>query len=232
IEIVDRERPDLVNQFIRLRRDGRMPAASQPKKAPEVPAEEIHKRRLEKLERETYQKAFAAGEKAGLEMGEQRMRIMLEEAQQFLMQLQDIPNQVMTEVFSYSEELLVETAILLVRELLGHELTVNPEGIVHRVRQVLHQVAGRTHLVLHLSPRDAKILSEMPEFPHLTIEADPEISDGSVRLETDFGGVENRLDLQLQSMETMIRDYLRGRLEMIESQGVGEESAQDGEVEG
>lgn len=215
VEMVDRERPAFVNQFVRVRRDGNLPVREQPKKAPEIPSEEIQRRRLEKLERETYQKAFAAGEKAGLEMGEQRMRLMLEETQVFLEQLQALPNQLMTEIHVRSEALLVETAIMLVRELLGHELTVNPQGIVDRVHRVLQQAAGRSNLVLFLSHADAEVMAGLPEFPHLTLKADPTMPRGSVRLETDFGGVENRLDDQLKAMEAMLRDYLQGRLEEI-----------------
>ncbi|MBF0161203.1 MAG: hypothetical protein HQL88_02850 [Magnetococcales bacterium] len=199
--------------FVRFLPDGRLPALQGAAKEPEISPEELHQRRLETIERETYQKAFAAGEEAGLALGEQAMEQeiarLLPQFESVLHQLDALPRR----VFASAERFLVETAILLTRELLAHELTVNPEGIVHRVRRLLDQAAGRRDIVLYLAPDSAAILQNVGGFEKLRIEADAAIAPGSVRMESDFGGIEENLERQLADVEAGLRSYLQDRLQ-------------------
>ncbi|MBF0096064.1 MAG: hypothetical protein HQM04_05410 [Magnetococcales bacterium] len=199
-------------KFIHYLPDGALPREEKEKKPPELTLEEIHHRRLEAIERETYQKAFAAGEEAGLALGEQAMERemgrLLPQFEAVLRQLDGLPKR----IFASAERFLVETSILLVRELVAHELSVNPEELLHRVQRLLNQAAGRRDIVIYVAPDSAALLQQLPGFEKLRIEADGSVGPGSVRMSSDFGGMEDDLERQLADMEAGIRSYLVDRL--------------------
>ncbi|MBF0308862.1 MAG: hypothetical protein HQL56_04975 [Magnetococcales bacterium] len=205
--------------FVPLRSDGSRPVPEPEPEIPDIPEEEIRQRRMEKLERETYLRVFAAAEKAGMEMGEQLMRqrmdAVLPRMESILRELEKLPGRVMVS----AERFLVETLITLVQELLGHELSVNRQGLQARVRRLLKQVDEANRIVIRVAPEDVDLLAGLPEFATLRIERANNVPPGSVRLESDFGGVEDRLDLQLQTVSDGLRSYLRERLERLDEAG-------------
>ena len=212
-DLVGDDRRNQGEMFVRFLPGGRLPERPEEREPPEISEEELHQRRLETIERETYQKAFAAGEEAGLALGEQTMEHemarLLPQFESVLRQLDALPKR----VFASAERFLVETAIMMTRELLAHELTINPEEIAHRVRRLLEQSAGRRDIVIHLAPDNAALLQNSGEFESLRIEEDPYMALGSVRMESDFGGIEDNLERQLAEMEAGLRDYLQDRLQ-------------------
>ncbi len=199
--------------FLALDADGRLPEPEPVEEEPEISREELERQQREALEKEVYQKVFAAAEKAGLELGQQKaereLNRLMPQLESALRRLDALPER----VFAASERFLIETAILLTRELLRHELTVQPEGIAERVRHILKNATGRQEVVIHLSPGHAEIMGRLNGFHNLRIEADPKVAPGSVHMESDFGGVEDHLERRLQEVENGLRDYLQERLE-------------------
>ena len=205
---------NLDHTFQRTQRSGGQESKKEkPPEEPVISLEEEHKRRLEAIEQETYQKTFAAAEKAGLALGEEKKAMeiaqILPQFESVLRQLDGLPQR----IFAGVEQFLVETSITLTRELLAHELTVNPQGIVDRVKRILEQSIGRHDIVIHVSPGNAELLRRLGEFDHMSIAADPAVAPGSVRVESDFGGMEDNLEQQLAEMESGIRLYLQDRLD-------------------
>ncbi|MBF0370420.1 MAG: hypothetical protein HQL52_13285 [Magnetococcales bacterium] len=211
-ELVAREAPKR-SGFLPYQADGKLHRPAPPKKPPAIPPEVLEKKRLEKLEKEVYQKAFAAGEKAGLALGEQKMQqemdLLLPQLQSILDELETLPGR----VFAASERFMVETAIVLVRELVAHELSLEPERINARIQRLLTQVANRREVVVHLAPHLAELMGNLNGFENLRFEANPTVPPGSVRVESDFGGVEDNLGSRLQEMESGMRAALVDRLE-------------------
>ncbi|MBF0177614.1 MAG: hypothetical protein HQL63_12325 [Magnetococcales bacterium] len=208
-------------KFTRVAPDGRVPRhqekveeESPKEEALEVviPPEEVSLRRQENVERETFRKVFSAAEKAGLEMGRQQMEqelsLVLPRLENLLRGLEVLP----ARLYAEAEQLIVETAILLVREILGYELHVDPEGLVRRIGKALQHLDGQKEMTLCVAPEDAIYLERVPSFKKLQIKADESISPGSFRLESSVGGVEHDLKLQLQEIETALRSHLRERL--------------------
>ncbi|MBF0447752.1 MAG: hypothetical protein HQL67_06080 [Magnetococcales bacterium] len=201
------------DHFIRFMPDGSLPVIKKMVEVIEVSAEEIHQRKLEKIEREVYQKAFEEGEKTGLEIGQEKMEQeinrLIPQLESLIRELDDLPHR----VFVASEHFLVETLLSFNRALLSHELSVNPEGIAQRVRQILDRSMGRKNIVIRVSPGNAEILKRMKSFDKIDIEGDESIAPGSVMMESDFGGMENNLERRLREVETAFRKQLQERLD-------------------
>ncbi|MBF0183510.1 MAG: hypothetical protein HQM06_03845 [Magnetococcales bacterium] len=212
--------------FVPLLPNGRVPELDKGDKPPELSVDELHLRRLETIERETYQKAFAAGEEAGLALGEQTMERemarLLPQFESVLRQLDGLPKR----VFASAESFLVETAIMLTRELVAHELSINPQEISHRVNRLLEQAAGRRDMVIYVAPDSAALLQQIPGLAKLRIEGDATVGLGSVRLVSDFGGMEDNLERQLADMEAGLRSFLQDRLQSSGNEDLAAASAQ------
>ena len=203
------------HRFVRFLPNGQLPKPKEVPKEPVISQEELQQRRLDKIEQETFKRAFADGEKAGLALAEETMAReigrVLPQFEAVLRKLDGLPKR----VFASTERFLVETSISLVRELLAHELTVNPQGIASRIQRILDQAAGRKDIVIYVSPGNAELLQRLGTFDNLRIEADPGIAPGSVRMDSDFGGMDDNLERQLASMESGLRGYLLERLESM-----------------
>ncbi|MBF0621074.1 MAG: hypothetical protein HQL54_04030 [Magnetococcales bacterium] len=183
------------------------------KKEPEqdVSDDEMHKRRLEQIERQVYQKVFKEAEQAGLEAGmhkmEQTINTLLPRLDQMTRQLDRLPRR----IFELSEQFMVEMAITLVKELLQHELTVNTDSLVARVNTLLNEAEDRDEIVLHVPPEEAEVLARLPNFQKLKIVAEQAMEPGTVRLQTDFGGVEENIASQLVAVEEGLRAFFTER---------------------
>jgi flagellar biosynthesis/type III secretory pathway protein FliH len=209
----DNEAKGSGDHFVRFRPDGSLSVVKKPVEVPQVDNQEIQQRRLEKIEREIYQKAFAEGEKTGLEVGQEKMEQeihrLIPQLESVLRELDNLPSR----VFAASEHFLVESLLSFSRELLAHELTINPEGIAERVNRIMEKSIGRKDIVIRVSPGNAEILRHMEAFEKIEIKADNAVNPGSVVMESDFGGIEDNLDERLRDMEMALRQQLQERLD-------------------
>ncbi|MEO5346308.1 MAG: flagellar assembly protein FliH [Magnetococcus sp. YQC-9] len=228
--LLDAPRAIKGEHFLRLRPDGGVPVVVPPRKEPEISAEELHARRMEQMEREIYQRVFAAAEAAGLKAGEERME---REIHAMLPRLEGVVanlEQLHARILAGAERYLVETTLVLVRELIATELTIHPELVAERVKRILSRAVGRKGIVIHVSPGNARILERIRAFGNLRIEADPGLSSGAVHLESDFGGLEDNLEIQLKEVELAMREYLQERLEALDVPDIAERARASAEI--
>jgi flagellar biosynthesis/type III secretory pathway protein FliH len=221
------------DQFVRFMPDGSLSIFKKEKveEVPQIDVEEVNKRRLEQLEREVYQKAFAEGEKTGIEIGQEKMEQeinrLIPQLESVLRELDNLPHR----VFMASENFLVESLISFNRELLAHELTINPEGIADRVNRILENCIGRKDIAIRVSPSNAQILERIEHFEKLKIVSDPSIASGSVLMESDFGGMEDNLEARLREVETALRQQLQERLDQSGINDIADAAHQKAEDE-
>ncbi|MBF0425523.1 MAG: hypothetical protein HQL66_06865 [Magnetococcales bacterium] len=207
-------------KFIRVMPNGQIPKRPvveeevvEEVEEPAISPEEVFQRRQENVERETFRRVFSEAEKAGLAMGrqqiEQELSQVLPRLESLLRGLEELPARLYIE----SESLLVETAIALVREILGYELQIDPHGLARRVTKALVSLDGQKEITLAVNPLEALFLQRLPEFKHLRIRGDDGVGPGSFRMESRSGGVEHNLQAQLRAVEEALRSHLRERLE-------------------
>nr|CRH07864.1 putative flagellar export apparatus component FliH [Candidatus Magnetococcus massalia] len=210
---VDMEAPPLKDEFIGYMPNGHLPSLEVEEPPAIIEEEEVEQRRQEQLERELYQKVFAAAEQAGMEAG---LRKMEEEISSRLPRLEGIMRDLdglPQRVFAASEQYMVETCITLLEELLAHELTVNKESLKARVHRLLKEVSTRDRSAVHVSPHDAELLQSLPEFNGLEIIGDPMVPEGTARLESTFGGIEDDISDRMTHIQEGIRSFLHERQE-------------------
>lgn len=102
-----------------------------------------------------------------------------------------------------------ELAVEIVRQLLRVEIPKGTYDLEAIVREVIAQGdAGYGKHVLHLHPQDAERLADAPFRAGTTVEADPDVRLGDVRLETPQGVLVRQLDTCLRE----IRERLIGEV--------------------
>ncbi|MEG3638743.1 FliH/SctL family protein [Magnetococcus sp. PR-3] len=211
--LLNQEPDPLKGEFIGYLPNGRLPSLEVEEPEPIIEEEEAELRREEELERELYQRVFAAAEQAGMEAGlrkmEEEMAARVPRLEGIIRDLDGLPQR----VFAASEQFMVESCMVLLRELLAHELNVNVDSLKARIHRLMKEVSTRDRMGIHLNPKDVELLGNSASFDGLEIVGDPMVPQGTARLESNFGGIEDDVTDRLAHMEQGIRAFLEERQE-------------------
>jgi flagellar assembly protein FliH len=134
-------------------------------------------RSADHIEREAYEKAFAAGEKAGFEMGEQKAQVLIDKVEALINELATLKQKITREV----EPQCVELAVSMARKIIIKELTVKPEEIVRMVKEALLKLERTGQITIKVNPALYDFFTRhKPDIinihPDIVIDADPSVS--------------------------------------------------------
>lgn len=123
------------------------------------------------------------------------------------------------EVLACMESEIVELVTGVAETVIGNELSTNPEGILHLVRQALEKCSNKNNLLLRLSPEDMEyavanrdmINAMVPGLGDMEIKQDLSLEKGSCIVDTPFGSVDAGSQTRLHKIEEAFRDILEGR---------------------
>jgi len=102
----------------------------------------------EEVERVAYEKGFAAGERAGMEMGEQRVTVLLERIERIIAEMESFSEMMQKEIEPQVIELSREIAERIVME----ELSLRPEVMVNIVKEAMRKLERTGPLTIKLNP--------------------------------------------------------------------------------
>ncbi|MDX8401450.1 MAG: FliH/SctL family protein [Mariprofundaceae bacterium] len=184
----------------------------------EAPAEQDRMRQLEAMlqemqgraeiiEKEAWEKAYAAGEKAGMELGRRR-------AEQLLTDIEALRDALEREVARLREQgadAIVEIAVMLAQRLIGHALAAHPAWLAELAGQAIERLAPEERLVLRAPPDATAALRTMLDEARLArIVPDTSLPPGQCRIEgeerTAILAPENALRDLGEALKRMARD--------------------------
>jgi len=106
-----------------------------------------------------------------------------------------------------------DLAFAVAARVLRREAAADPAAVVPQVRELLQRAAAADSLTLRLSSRDHALLTSHPELlpeanglTGLRLRADSSVADGGCLLETEAGGLDARLETQLEILQTAVRE--------------------------
>jgi len=149
------------------------------------------------------------GYQAGLQMVEELVGKRLATALPALKRVTDDIRNAKQAWLTHWEASAVRVAAAIAERLIRGELSQRPEITLTLVREALELAAGSSRLRIHLNPADREAIGEQAEMligelATLTtaeLVADPEITPGGCRVETNFGIIDQQFESQLARIE-------------------------------
>jgi flagellar biosynthesis/type III secretory pathway protein FliH len=108
----------------------------------------------------------------------------------------------------------VSLAVLLAERLVGRALELEPRHVVALARQALAEARGARKATIDASPFDAEVLlghlGDVGFEGAVVVRTDPAMTRGSLRISTNLGALDARLQPQLERLAAALREALEG----------------------
>jgi len=181
----------------------------QPEPEPENSLEE----QLHTMEREAYTRGFEAGERAGIELGQQKIRPLLRQLSSILEELKQFKER----YYADKERELVELVIAIAKKIIHTELSLNQNIVAQVVRAAVKAINKAESIVIKVNPDDLdyvlqlkpELLSSLREENGVSIEADPHIGKGGCLIQSNHGEVDARIEEGMRVIESIMRDMVK-----------------------
>jgi len=102
----------------------------------------------EEVERVAYEKGFAAGERAGMEMGEQKVTVLLERIERIIAEMETYSEIMQKEI----EPQVIEFSREIAERIVMEELSLRPEVMVNIVKEAMRKLERTGPLTIKLNP--------------------------------------------------------------------------------
>lgn len=155
-------------------------------------------RELAALEQQAREEGYAAGRAEGLAAAQQQVRQRMAE----LDALYDAAARPLQVLDEQTGQELARLAMVVAQRVIAHELQLSPALVVRAVRQAATALPAATReLRVHLHPADLALLRESGAVEgHWQLLADPSLSRGDCRLESERSRLDARVETRLAAM--------------------------------
>jgi len=161
--------------------------------------------RIDRIEKEAYEKAFRLGEKAGEERGERMFR----SAVQTFIEAADHLKSMEQEFYQRVEGEILDLVLATTRKVVEREVDSQKDIILHVLREAIAKSIDREKIRVRINPSDfdfvqskkRDILKGIDGIKHLVIEKDEAISRGGAVVESEFGTIDARIERRLEEVE-------------------------------
>ncbi len=158
---------------------------------------------LAQLEKTAYENGFIHGEKAGLEIAEQKMEAVMRRYSDSILELEKLR----TFLHAQVEREVVKLSIEVAKKIVYREVQIDNEIIQTLVRVALSHVAEKSAVTVHLNPVDYNYLiaqrSELSQIEgrDISLQADKSIERGGCLIQTDCGDIDARIEEKFREVE-------------------------------
>jgi len=161
------------------------------------------------LEKEAYEKGFAQGEKAGMELGEKRFDSIVKSFSEVL----EFVERVKEECYQKNEQDMIELVLAIVRKIIQKEVSDDGSIIPRMVTSALKYVRSQEGIKVKLNPSDlefasqyrGEMIKEMGGMKNITFESDEGIVRGDAVIESSRGIIDAGIGKHLQEVEKALR---------------------------
>lgn len=156
---------------------------------------------LDFIERDAYEKGYASGEKAGLEMGTEKAALLLHRVEDLLTALGTLKETLVRE----AEPQLVQLAVAIAKKIIMRELKTRPEDIIAMTKEALMKIERSGQITIKINPALYDFFQKhKPELlgihPEIVFDVDPSISPYGSVVVGSFEDVVVELDEQLKNL--------------------------------
>ncbi len=174
----------------------------------------------EQLKKQAYDEGHQSGYQDGLSQGNQsaltEMRQAIDKSAEKAEHMLALAQQEAQEMILAAERKIIDISLAVARKVLAREMEENPVIILPIVKAALEKVRNQEEVTLRVNPEDFEIVLHAKRDLQillggdrsLTINADHSICSGGCMIDTAYGTVDARLDIQFESLKKALQDVL------------------------
>ena len=166
---------------------------------------------LSQLEKTAYENGFLQGEKAGMEIAEQKIEAVMRRYAEAILEV----SKLRSSLFAQAEREVVKLAVEVAKKIIHREIQADPDIIQTLVRVALSHVAEKSAVTVHLSPVDYSYLLEQraelaqTEGRDISLLADKSIERGGCLIQTECGDIDARIEEKFREVEHAFFEELK-----------------------
>ncbi len=162
------------------------------------------------LEKAAYENGFLQGEKAGMEIAEQKAEVVMGRYAESILELSKFKSSLYAQV----EREVVKLAVAVAKKIIHREIQADPDIIQTLVRVALSHVAEKSAVTVHLNPVDYNYLLErraelsQSEGRDISLLADKSVERGGCLIQTECGDIDARIEEKFREVgHAFFEDY-------------------------
>ncbi len=168
--------------------------------------------RSQAVERESYEKGFAAGEKAGFELGRQKAEGLFQKIGAMVDELSNLKET----AFKDLEGEILELTLALAEKIASREIASDDEAVIATIKKAMQVASTTGDIIVKVNPRDRDVLFKYKEdlarygvgVEGVRIEIDEMIDRGGCFLETSYGVVDATVHGIIAELKEKLDDEL------------------------
>ncbi|MBI5683228.1 MAG: hypothetical protein HZC45_08745 [Deltaproteobacteria bacterium] len=165
------------------------------------------------IEREAYEKGFAAGEKAGMEMGKEKTLLQANR----LLSVIDELSYFKDKYYADKEMEIIDIIVKTAEKVIQTELSINMDIVVNITKSAINAMVTSERLTVKLNPDDIEyLLSSRPDFLKnlqdargFIVEGDNNVGKGGCIVESNHGEVDARIEEGLKIVGKEMREAVK-----------------------
>lgn len=163
-----------------------------------------------------YQQGYQEGHSQGLADAQQEINDTLHNAVAKSQHLLALAEEEHRERILASERQIIDIALAVAQKVLNREIAENPISVLPIVRAALEKIQDQDQITIFVGPEDYNLLLQAKRDLQmlvgreraLTIAADTTISPGGCLIDTPYGTVDARIDIQLEMIKKSLQEAL------------------------
>jgi flagellar assembly protein FliH len=159
---------------------------------------------LESQARKVFEDAFAQGEKAGYDLGMQKVEALIRRLNANIEELDAFREKLLGK----SEELSVNLALIFAETLILKECSEHREILMDMARKALEICDEKGNIVIRMGRDDARYISKETTGT-FTIVPDDTLKEPGFLIETSFGDIDGRISTQIEELAKKVLDGYR-----------------------
>ncbi len=165
----------------------------------------------EQIEREAYEKGFAAGEDAGFSMGEKKALVLTERLENIISELTGLRKKIVRE----TEPQVVELAVDIAKKIILKELTIDPDEIVNITREALLRLERTGQITIKINTSLYELFMKHKQeilniHPDVVFDVDPAASSHGAVVMSPSEEILTDVDIQMKHLIKEMGERLDG----------------------
>ena len=172
---------------------------------------EIEKRisNLDALERDAYEKGYAAGEKAGYEMGIKKAEVIICQLENLVKELENIKERYILE----NDKKIIALSLAIARKIIEKEIKEDPQTLLNMLHNAIKKIERQERIKITINPTMQEVIERFKRgvlelYPKITVDIDPNVSKDFIKIESDTEEIIVNIEEELFEISKKLKELI------------------------